>query len=104
MEAVRDIPAPDLEGSWESAQEQIAAGKDEALAAYDEATAAAPEDLQEDLQTVRDYSDEVFEAIANSDSIEDLGTAIAVQPPDVDDASSRIEAYLQEECDFGLLD
>ena len=104
MEAIREIPDPDLTGSWESAQEQIAAGKDEVLTAYDEAAAAAPEDLQEDLQTVRDFSDEVFEAIANSDSLEDLGTAIAVQPQDVIDASSRIEAYVQETCGFGLVD
>ncbi len=104
MEAIREIPDPDLTGSWESAQEQIAAAKDEVLAAYDEAAAAAPEDLQEDLQTVRDFSDEVFEAIANSDSLEDLGTAIAVQPQDVVDASSRIEAYVQETCGFGLVD
>ncbi len=104
MEAIRDIPDPDLTGSWESAQEQIAAGKDEALAAYDEAADAAPEDLQEDLQTVRDFSDEVFEAIANADSLEDLGTAIAVQPQEVVDASNRIETYVQDTCGFGLLD
>lgn len=104
IEAVRDIPDPDLMGSWESAQEQIADGKDDVLAAYDEAADAAPEDLQEDLQTVRDYSDEVFEAIANADSLEDLGTAIAVQPQDVVDASNRIETYVQDTCGFGLDD
>jgi hypothetical protein len=103
MRSLADLPEPDLTGSWEALQQQVEEGAPEALRRYDEAIDIAPDEVRDDLRVVRDFSVEVFDAIAAADSLEDLGASIANQPADVVQASSDIENFVQDRCGFGVL-
>lgn len=95
-------PSPDLESDWGTVQEEFAEARGQGTALYDEAIAAAPEDVRPNLETLRDYTNTVFDQIAGASSLEEFAAELGTPPENVISATRALDSYIQETCGFGL--
>lgn len=97
-----EAPVPDISGEWSELQDELLASAEEALPLYDDAIAAAPDDVRGNLETLRDYSDEVLGALEDSSSFEDFFGAIGTPSSEVTSAVEELNTYISENCGFEL--
>jgi hypothetical protein len=97
-----NTPAPDVTGDWDDLKDELLASAEDALPLYDDAIAVAPDEARDDLETLRDYSDELLGAIQESSSFEDFFAAVGTPPDEVLTAAQDLNAYIAEECGIEL--
>ncbi|CAN5654215.1 MAG: hypothetical protein ACR2HP_15385 [Ilumatobacteraceae bacterium] len=97
-----EAPVPDISGDWSELQDELLASAEEALPLYDDAIAAAPDEVRGNLETLRDYSDEVLGALGESTSFEDFFGAIGTPSSEVTSAVQELDTYISENCGFEL--
>lgn len=97
-----EAPVPDISGEWSELQDELLASAEEALPLYDDAIAAAPDDVRGNLETLRDYSDEVLGALEDSSSFEDFFGVIGTPSSEVTSAVEELNTYISENCGFEL--
>ena len=69
---------------------------------YDDVIAVAPEEAAGQLETLRDYSQEVIDIAAEATSPEDFSTQLGTPPEEVLTAATELNDYITEACGFEL--
>ena len=97
-----EAPPLDPTGEWATVQEEVVSQGNGAMGLYDNVIAVAPAEIEGQLQTLRDYSQEVIDAAEQATSAEDFANAIGTPPQDVLTAAEGVDTYIKEACGFGL--
>lgn len=89
-------------GEWSVIQGKIVDGSEQLVDAYDEAIELAPDDLTEDLTTLRDFTDVFIDVARSSTSLEDFGTKVTEDPNAIaaGAAALNIDEFSRETCGF----
>ncbi len=97
-----DTPQPDTSGDWESVQQQLLDAAGAALPLYDDAVAVAPDDVRGELEVLREYNAELIGLTEQATSVQDLLATMPAPSDEVLTATEDLDAYIQENCGFGL--
>jgi hypothetical protein len=87
---------------WEEVQAELASHSEEAERLYDQAMDGGPEQIADDLQTLRDYTDDVFDAAREAENLDEFVEAYTALGDAPLQAVVNIDTFLQEHCGFGL--
>ena len=91
---------PDME--WADIQAELVSRSEDAERLYGQAIDGAPNEIVDDLETLRDYTEEVLEAVRGSDSLEEFNEAFTELGAIPQEAVVNIDTILRERCGFGL--
>lgn len=83
-------------------QGKIVDGSEPLVDAYDEAIELAPDDLSEDLTTLRDFTEVFIDVARTSTSLEDFGTKVTEDPEAIaaGAAALNLDEFSRETCGF----
>ena len=106
---VVDQQFQELESSFEGSEMPNEDVFDQAADALDDLADGAPDDIAEDLQTIADGAREIGEVFADIDlsdteGLAELAPRMEEIGEEVEAASGRVEAYLEEECGISIDD
>ncbi len=97
-----EAPALDASADWATVQEEVVNRGNGAMGLYDNVIAVAPEEAVGQLETLRDYSQEVIDIAAEATSPEDFSTQLGTPPEEVLTAATELNDYITEACGFEL--
>ena len=83
-------------------QSELVSRSEDAERLYGEAIDSAPNEIVDDLETLRDYTEDVLEAVRRSDSMEEFNEAFSGLGAIPQEAVVNIDTVLRERCGFGL--
>ena len=95
-------PQMDPDMKWEDIQSELVSRSEDAERLYEGAIDAAPNEIVDDLETFREYTEEVLEAVRRSDSMEEFNEAFSGLGAIPQEAVVNIDTVLRERCGFGL--
>jgi len=101
-DAIRDVTAaPGRFGSdWGVLQPELLDLFDQGLQAYREAADAAPDEIKEDLETIRDNVEENIVILEDSTSLSDFETDVSANASEITDEATRVNAFSKDTCGF----
>lgn len=97
-----EAPPPDPAGEWVTVQEELVSRGNGAMGLYDEVIAVAPAEVEGQLATLRDYSQNVLDMAEEATSADEFATELGTPPQDVLTAATELNDYITEACGFGL--
>jgi hypothetical protein len=97
-----ESPALDPTGDWAAVQEELVNRGNGAMGLYDDVIAVAPDEATSQLETLRDYSQEVIDTAAEATSAEDFATQLGTPPSEVLTAATELNDYIAAACGFEL--
>ena len=95
-------PQMDPEMKWGEIQSELVSRSEDAERLYGEAIDSAPNEIVDDLETFREYTEDVLEAVRRSDSMEEFNEAFSGLGAIPQEAVVSIDTVLRERCGFGL--
>ena len=97
-----EAPPLDPAGDWAAVQEEVVGRGNGAMGLYDDVIDVAPGEVEQQLETLRDYSQEVLDTAEQATSAEEFASELGTPPQDVLTAATELNDYITEACGFGL--